>query len=127
MGSRSLKYLFANVSLTTATKAGDQQTVLSLMSDDVIFMTPGREPFGKAAFAAGSGSPQDTEFDGRADIKELRILGDWAYLRNYIDLTVRRQGAPDEHHSGYTLSILRKQPDGRWALTRDANLVTPRK
>ena len=71
----------------TATKAGDQQTVLSLMSDDVIFMTPGREPFGKAAFAAGSGSPQDTEFDGRADIKELQILGDWAYLRNYIDLT----------------------------------------
>jgi hypothetical protein len=25
--------------------------------------------------------------------------------------------------SGYTLSILRKQPDGKWVLWRDANLV----
>ena len=35
----------------TATKAGDIQTVLSLMTDDVTFMTPGTEPFGKEAFA----------------------------------------------------------------------------
>ena len=110
----------------STTKAGDVQTVLSLMSDDVIFMTPGREPFGKVAFAAGSGSTPDMEFDGHADIKELQVLGDWAYLRNYIGLTVRRQGAPVGHHSGYTLSILRKQPDGRWVLTRDANLVAPK-
>jgi ketosteroid isomerase-like protein len=26
--------------------------------------------------------------------------------------------------SGYALTILRKQSDGRWRLTRDANLVT---
>jgi hypothetical protein len=30
-----------------ASQAGDTQTVLSLMTDDVIFMVPGREPFGK--------------------------------------------------------------------------------
>jgi len=30
-----------------ATKEGDLATVLSLMSDDVIFMVPGKEPFGK--------------------------------------------------------------------------------
>jgi ketosteroid isomerase-like protein len=32
-------------------------------------------------------------------------------------------GAPVPR-SGYTLTILRKQPDGRWRLARDANLVT---
>src|SRR5262249_46150065 len=37
-----------------ASKAGDLATVLTLMSDDVVFMVPGREPFGKAAFAAAS-------------------------------------------------------------------------
>jgi len=31
----------------TASREGDTATVLSLMSDDVIFMVPGREPFGK--------------------------------------------------------------------------------
>ncbi len=30
-----------------ATKKGDTATVLSLMTDDVVFMVPGREPFGK--------------------------------------------------------------------------------
>jgi ketosteroid isomerase-like protein len=27
--------------------------------------------------------------------------------------------------SGYTLSFFRKQPDSRWLLARDANLLTP--
>jgi ketosteroid isomerase-like protein len=36
---------------------------------------------------------------------------------------VRRQGAPVVHKSGYTLTIMRKQPDGRWVLARDANLL----
>jgi len=34
------------------TKAGDVSAVLDLMTDDVIFMTPGGKPFGKEAFAA---------------------------------------------------------------------------
>ena len=37
-----------------ATKAGDHDRVLSLMTDDVVFMVPGREPFGREAFAAAS-------------------------------------------------------------------------
>ena len=35
-----------------ASQKGDLQTVLGLMADDVVFMVPGREPFGKEAFAA---------------------------------------------------------------------------
>ena len=36
-----------------ATKRGDTATVLSLMTDDAVFLIAGREPmFGKAAFAA---------------------------------------------------------------------------
>jgi ketosteroid isomerase-like protein len=27
--------------------------------------------------------------------------------------------------SGYTLTILRKQPDGNWVIARDANLLMP--
>jgi uncharacterized protein (TIGR02246 family) len=34
----------------TSSQAGDLPTVLSLMTDDAIFMVPGQEPFGKEAF-----------------------------------------------------------------------------
>ena len=107
-----------------ASRAGDTETVLSLMSDDVIFMVPGREPFGKQAFAANSRSMDGVRLEGSADIRELKVLGDWAYLRNFIEITITPVGGTPIQRSGFTLTILRKEPDGRWLLARDANLVT---
>ena len=107
-----------------ATRDGDTATVLSLMTDDVVFMVPGREPFGKDAFAAASQEMKSMTIDGRATIVELQVLGDVAYLRNHIDITVTPAGGSPTHRSGYTLTVLRKQPDGRWLLARDANLVS---
>ncbi|HET8545782.1 MAG TPA: SgcJ/EcaC family oxidoreductase [Pseudolabrys sp.] len=107
-----------------ASRAGDTETVLSLMSDDVIFMVPGREPFGKQTFAANSRSMVGVKLEGSADIRELEVLGDWAYLRNFIEITITPPGGEAVRRSGFTLTILRKEPDGRWVLARDANLVT---
>ena len=107
-----------------ASRAGDTATVLSLMSDDVIFMVPGRDPFGKEAFAATSQSMKGFRLEGSADIRELRVLGDWGYLRNFIEITVTPPGGAPMRRSGYTLTILRKESDGRWRLMRDANLVS---
>jgi uncharacterized protein (TIGR02246 family) len=106
-----------------ATKAGDVETVLSLMTDDVVFMVPGQEPFGKSEFAAASKGMANVAIDGASEIVELRVLGKWAYLRNHIDLTVRPPGGAPVRRSGYTLTIFRKEPDGRWRLARDANLL----
>ncbi len=112
----------------TATKNGDLATVLDLMADDVVFMVPGGEPFGKEAFAAASKGMKDVRIDGTSDIREIQILGDWAYLRSYLKVTMT---LPDRNtpmrRSGYTLTILRKEPDGRWRLARDANLLTEEK
>ena len=106
-----------------ATRNGDIETVLKLMADDVIFMVPGQKPFGKEAFEAASRGMQNVRFDGRSHIEELKVLGNWAYLRNHIETTITpEQGAP-MRRAGYTLTILRKQEDGRWLLARDANLV----
>ena len=110
-----------------ATRSGDLATVLGLMTDDVIFMVPGREPFGKEAFASMSKGMKDVRIEGKTDIRELRVLGDWAYLRNHITMTVTPAGGPSVRRSGYTLTILRKEPDGRWRLARDANLLTEEK
>lgn len=107
-----------------ASRTGDTATVLSLMSDDVIFMVPGREPFGKDAFAASSQSMKGFRLEGSADVRELKVLGDWAYLRNFIEITVTPPGGTPVRRSGYTLTIFRKGADGKWLLTRDANLVS---
>jgi uncharacterized protein (TIGR02246 family) len=107
-----------------ASKAGDLQTVLSLMTEDVVFMVPGRRPFGKEAFAAASQGMQNVSMEGTSDIQELQVLGDWAYLRNYIEMVATPPNGTTVRRSGYTLTILRKESDGRWRLARDANLVT---
>lgn len=107
-----------------ASAAGDANTVLSLMADDVIFMVPGREPFGKDAFRAASEQMKTMRMSGTSDIREIKIIGDWAYIRNYIDITITPPNGNAMRRSGYTLSILRKQADGQWLLWRDANMVT---
>jgi uncharacterized protein (TIGR02246 family) len=107
-----------------ASKAGDTATVLGLMSDDAVFMVPGHEPFGKEAFAAASASQSEFRIDGSSEIRELQVLDDWAWLRSHIDITVTPPIGQKVRRAGWTLTILRKQPDGRWLLTRDANLLT---
>lgn len=106
-----------------ASRAGDLDTVLGLMADDVVFLVAGREPFGKEAFAAMTREMRGVRFEGTSDIRELSVLGDWAYLRNYIEISLTPPGAPAPvKRAGHTLTILRKE-NGRWLLARDANLV----
>ena len=62
-----------------ATKAGDIETVLSLMAEDVVFLRPGHPPMiGKAAFAAAAGAQSDQgppKFDGtQSEIQEIKVL-----------------------------------------------------
>ena len=114
-----------------ASKAGDVETVLSLMADDVIFLTPGQEVMGKADFAAaaraqsgqgGEGAPQ---FDGKSEIQEIKVLGDWAFMWTKLTVIVTSPGdAQSMTRAGYTLSILKKQR-GKWLLARDANMLAP--
>jgi uncharacterized protein (TIGR02246 family) len=106
-----------------ASESGDVQTVLSLMADDVIFMVPGREPFGKDAFRAALETMKNARMTGTSDIREINLAGDWAHIRNYIEITITPPAGNVMRRSGYTLSILRKQPNGKWVLWRDANLI----
>jgi uncharacterized protein (TIGR02246 family) len=107
-----------------ATAAGDISTVLSLMTDDIVFMVPGREPFGKGEFAASAKGLKAGAIEGVADVREIRVLGDWAYIRNHIEVTMTPAAGTPTRRSGYTLSIMRKENDGQWRLARDANLMT---
>jgi uncharacterized protein (TIGR02246 family) len=97
-----------------ASKTGDLDTMLSLMADDVIFMVPGREPFGRDEFAAASRGMTDVRIEGISDIQSMKVLGNWAHLRNRLTVTVTPAGGQAMlKPSGYTLSILRKEGDRR--------------
>lgn len=109
-----------------ATKAGDLDTVLSLMTDDVVFLTPGRPPMTKADFAAASQSQAAgprPEFDSALEIQELQVAGDWAFMQSHISLTVTPPGGDPIQRAGHTLTVFRKF-GGKWLLARDANLLT---
>jgi uncharacterized protein (TIGR02246 family) len=94
------------------------------MDDDVLFMVPGRQPFGKEVFAAGASAMKGFKFEGASDIQELKVLGDWAWMRNRLVVAITPPAGTPTTRSGYTLTILRKKPDGAWVIFRDANLVS---
>ena len=110
-----------------ATKAGDSATVLSLMTDDVMFLVPGQEPFGKSAFEKASEAQAESpaEFDGHSEILEVKILGDWAYMLTKLKVVATLPGKEQPIvRAGHTLTILRKD-SGMWKIARDANLLAP--
>jgi uncharacterized protein (TIGR02246 family) len=112
----------------SATKEGDIDTVLGLMTDDVVFLVPGRPPMHKAEFAALSqvpaGSPRP-KFEGTSEIQELQVSGDLAYLWSKLSVTVTPPGASQSiERAGHTLTVLRRVA-GKWLLARDANLLSP--
>jgi uncharacterized protein (TIGR02246 family) len=109
-----------------ASKEDDLDTVLALLADDVIFMVPGREPFGKEEFAAQSKQNKGTLKEAIGEIQEIKVLGDWAWMRNHLDITITPPNGKVMRRAGYVLTVLRKNADGRWVISRDANLLTPK-
>lgn len=109
-----------------ATKAGDVDTVLGLMTDDVVFLVPGRPPMGKAEFAAAARAQAGgtaPSFDGSSEIQEIQVAGDWAWLWSRLRVVVTpADGSPRLQREGHTLTVLRRS-QGRWLLARDANLL----
>jgi len=110
----------------SASKSGDTETVLSLMSDDVVFLICGQPPMrGKEAFAASQTALRDVEMDGTSEIQEVKVLGDWAYVWTHLSVVFKpRGGGAANKRAGNTLSILRKH-EGKWLLVRDANMLAP--
>ena len=108
-----------------ATRRGDNQAVLDMMTDDAVFLVAGQPPMGKAAFMSAAGSPADElpTFDGVSDIKEIHVEGNLAYMWSHLTVTVMPpRGGDPIRRAGHTLTVFRKV-EGRWLLARDANLL----
>lgn len=107
-----------------ASLAGDASTVLSLMTDDVVFLVAGRPPFGKQEFAASQGAMAGYTITGSSDVREVSVSGDLAYARSHLTVSIEAPNGETIRRSGPALTIFRRQLDGRWLLARDANLLT---
>jgi uncharacterized protein (TIGR02246 family) len=112
----------------TASKAGDVKKVLSLMTDDVVFLMSGQSIMREGDFAAAM---QAQSHQGRlaieasSDIQEITVQGDWASM--WTRLTVAMTSSNNLERmvrAGHTLTILQKK-NGKWLVARDANMLAP--
>jgi uncharacterized protein (TIGR02246 family) len=111
-----------------ATKEGNIQAVLDLMTDDVVFLVAGQPSFGKDEFKKSAEQMKESniQFQGESNIEEIKIIDNWAFARTKLKVTTTSNRAVT-HRSGYTLTIYNKGIDGKWKLARDANLLSEEK
>ena len=112
----------------SATAAGDVETVLGLMAEDVVFLVAGQPPMkGRGSFErALRDLLTQHRIESTADVQEVDVSGSLAYC--WTNLTVRivpRSGGSATVRAGSALDILRQQSNGSWVVVRDANLLSP--
>jgi uncharacterized protein (TIGR02246 family) len=110
-----------------AINSGDLARLLTLMADDVVFLNPGEEGFGRGGFSAKfSAAHQQLRICCVSELVEVVVVGEVAYTRSRDSLTVSpRAGGVETWLAGDRMTIYRKQPDGGWLLARDANVLSP--
>lgn len=110
-----------------ATASGDVARLRTLMADDVVFLTPGRAPFGLDDFVAEfEAGLRQVRISCEGKLEEVVVAGDVAFTRGKLAVAVTPlAGGPVRRLTGYTLSVFRRRADGNWMLARDANLLAP--
>jgi uncharacterized protein (TIGR02246 family) len=107
-----------------ATANGDMADLLTMVSEDVVFLTPGQAPMSRDDFAAVFlAAVEHVRIEASAEIQEIHVAGDCAYLWNRLDVLVTPvAGGGPQRRAGHTLTILHNE-NGRWVIARDANLL----
>ena len=111
----------------SATAAGDVDTVLGLMAEDVIFLVSGQSPMrGRSSFERGLRKLlTHHRIESMGEIQEIEVSGSLAYCWSVLTVRVAPiAGGSAVVRKGSALSILRKQPNGSWIVVRDANMLT---
>jgi uncharacterized protein (TIGR02246 family) len=109
-----------------ATTEGDIVTIMNLMTEDVVFLTPGNPPMMREAFRTGfENMIRSVKVKPSSKVQEVTIEGNlattWAAME--VELTPL-SGGPKKVAKGHTLSAFRRGGDGQWRIFRDANMLS---
>jgi len=104
-------------------EAGDLAAIEQLMDAEILFFTAGNEPFGRDVFRQHfEANVKTMRLQIRADVREVTISDDHAIAYTWLDIRIQPRNGDPMTRTGYTLSVYRRRPHGRWRLWRDANL-----
>ncbi len=108
-----------------ASNAGDLDTQLTLMTDDVTFLTAGNLPMSRAGFIAGfTKMMQVVRLVCHCDVQEVTVSGGHAISWNHLSVEITPLvGGATIHRAGDTLTVFRRGTDGQWRIWRDANML----
>jgi len=110
-----------------AVNDGDLAQLLTLMADDVVFLSLGQAPFGREGFSVNFSAAHETRrIVCVSELEEVVVAGAVAYTRSRDTLSVSpREGGDTIELAGYRITVYGRQPDGRWLLARDAHTLAP--
>ncbi len=109
-----------------AVNAGDLARLLTLVAEDVVFVTPGQAPLGREGFSSTfMAAHQQMRICCTSELEEVVVVGEVAYTRSRDALSVTpRTGGEATQLAGHRMTIYRKQRDGRWLLSRDVHTLS---
>ena len=109
-----------------ASNAGDLDTQLTLMTDDVTFLTAGNLPMSREGFIAGFTKMMNlVRLVCRSDIREVTVSGDLAVSWNHLSIEITPYlGGATILRGGDTMTVFRRGADGAWRIWRDANMLS---
>ncbi len=117
----------AHTAWIAAVNAGDLARLLTLVTDDLVLISPGQVPTGREGFATVfSDALQKLRFHCVSELEEAVVVGEVAYTRCRDTLTATPlTGGAELHLAGHRMTVYRRQPDGRWLLARDMHTLAP--
>ena len=111
-----------------ATADGDVSQLVPLIAEDVVFLSAGQPTLcGRGAFETHlRAALKMVRLQPTAELQEIAVAGDFAYCWNDVVLNViPRDPAPALQLVGTDLTILRREPNGRWVVSRAASMLVP--
>lgn len=113
----------AHEAYVAAINSNDLDTLLEVLTDDVVFMAAHDKPYvGKEAvrpWLEGYLSAYKTHWD--KPVQEFVVIGDWAFERySYTSTDTPLAGGEVITDTGWGFVLYHREADGKWRVARDA-------
>src|SRR5438552_16018054 len=91
-----------------ASAKGDSETMLAMLTDDMVFLVPGQPPVGKKEFKAACDGPmKGARIESKPDLEECTVSGNTACTRTRLPAAITTLDGKAPRVSAYTRSDFR--------------------